>query len=155
MGLGIVQCDVVSRAVWRTYPDLNVIVNEHQLEVPNGHARVYSPAQGLSGPIYSTVSLLRPARRQLSTHPDVAHLCAPPRARLHPSACTLTAWMWSRDHTLAPRLATSHRAHPWIPPQGTLFYRWQAERTRVRVTGCAPVIFYTRVKEIGACDGPG
>ena len=63
--------------------------------------------------------------------------------------------MWSRDHALVPRLATSHRAHPWIPPQGTLFYRWQADRTRVRVTGCAPVIFYTRVKEIGACDGPG
>jgi hypothetical protein len=77
------------------------------------------------------VSLLRTARRQLSTHPDVAHLCAPPIARLNPSACTLTAGMWSRDHTLAPRLATSHRVHPWISPQGTLFFRWQAERTRV------------------------
>ncbi len=66
-GLGIVHYDVVSRAVWRTYSDLNIIVNEQHLEVPNGHARVYSPAQGLSGPIYSTVSLLRTARRQLST----------------------------------------------------------------------------------------
>jgi hypothetical protein len=45
----------------------------------------------------------------------------PPRARANSSACTLTAGMWTRDHTPAPRQATSHRAHPRIPPQGWLF----------------------------------
>jgi hypothetical protein len=87
--VGITHYDVVSRAVWRTYPYLNMIVNDQHLEVPSGHARVYSPAQDLYGPIYSPVSLLLPDQRQLSTHLGDAHLRAPPRARINPSACTL------------------------------------------------------------------
>jgi hypothetical protein len=144
-GIGIAHCDVVSRAVWRTYSYLNMIANDQHLEVPSSHFRVYSPAQGLYGPIYLSVSLLRPAKRQLSTHPGDTHLRAPPRARANPSACTLTTRMWTRDHTLAPRLATSHRAQPRIPPQGGLCNQWLAEQTPMRLAGCATVIVYPRV----------
>jgi hypothetical protein len=78
-GVGIAHYDLVSRAALRTYSVLNVIVNDQHLVVPNGHARVYSPAQGLLGPIYAHAGLLRPAKRQLSTHPGNAHLRALPK----------------------------------------------------------------------------
>jgi hypothetical protein len=79
----------------------NSIVNYQHLAVPSGQTRVYSPAQGLYGSIYSPVSMLRPSSRKKCTHPIDAHLRAPTRARVNPSECTLIAGMWTRDHTLA------------------------------------------------------